>query len=515
MKLARSGLILLAIVLLGLLLRIYGLGSESLWLDEGISFKLAHARPILAIVERALNNHPPLYFLILHYWIKLFGASVFYARLLSAIFGSLAVFLIYKIGCLTFNKETGILGALLLAISSFHIYYSQEMRMYSMAVFLALLSMYFFMRLVWGHSAEDRSLRNAMPDNEASFKRPDPAKALSTGYIISSVCLLYTHYSGLLILISQNIYFITLFLFNKKQNALNPKKWAKYQAISLILYLPWLWIGILRFTKIQASHFWLLKPSAFSIVKSFVEYSGSVGLFPIFIILVFSFMLASVRKYRNVLNLPDAYKIHLLSAWMFLPIIVLFAISLFSKPLYVTKYVIVSSLPFYILVALSIVIIKRKPIKPLIIGVILVFSLIDIGKYHTEPNKLPWKDVVNHIEENAKSGDLLIFNDILCQRNVFNYYFKRTDVKKEVLPQEFRKESFVIIDKKNIKELEKISKGHNRIWVILSHTIDHDMLIENRFGKSYNIPYHKKHFSNSYLTHKTDNVIEVFLLEKR
>jgi uncharacterized membrane protein len=86
---------------------------------------------LFQIVENSAQSvHPPLYYVILHYWINLFGDTEFSTRFLSVIFGLFSIFMIYKVGTLLFNKNVGMLSSLLLALSVFHIQYSQEVRMY-------------------------------------------------------------------------------------------------------------------------------------------------------------------------------------------------------------------------------------------------------------------------------------------------------------------------------------------------------------------------------------------------
>jgi len=216
MKLNRSELTLLAILLLGLFLRVFDLSKESVWLDEGYSIKVANLN-LFNIVEEISRNdsHPPLYYFVLHYWIKLFGDSEFSARFPSVIFGFFAIFMIYKVGSLIFDKEVGIFSSLIIGLSTFHIYYSQEARMYSLISLLTLLSIYFFIKLL-----RERSL------------------IASIGYILSTILLMYTHVYGLFIIIADNIYIVTLFLFSRKSCKLDFKRWIFLQAVLIVLFIP-------------------------------------------------------------------------------------------------------------------------------------------------------------------------------------------------------------------------------------------------------------------------------------
>ena len=175
----------------------------------------------------------------------------------------------------------------------------------------------------------------------------------------------------------------------------------------------------------------------------------------------------------------------------------------------------VASPALYLLVALGIENIRTRNLKVFTIGVIVVFSMANFLQYSAETNKIRWGDVASYIEESAKPDDLLIFNDALCSRHAFDYYFKRTDVEKRLFPMKWQGAPFTVINDKSIKELEQAARGYKRIWIILSHTVDKKMLINNKFIGPYKLLYHKIYPARSYITHKTNNYIEVFLFEKR
>jgi mannosyltransferase len=177
----KNNYILITILFLGLILRIYNLGTESFWCDEGFSSMISRSSLFQIAQQTSQDSHPPLYYFILHYWINLFGVTEFSIRFLSVIFGFFAILMIYMVGTLIFNKNVGIISSLILALSAFHIYYSQEARMYSLMTLLTLLSIYFFIKLI----------------NGGSFK-------FIIGYILSSILLMYTHYFGLVMRLSDN-----------------------------------------------------------------------------------------------------------------------------------------------------------------------------------------------------------------------------------------------------------------------------------------------------------------------
>ena len=107
---------LAAVAALALAFRAWGLGQESLWLDEGFAHTLAHL-PVseLLAYARSADNNPPLHGLLLHGSIPVLGDSEAALRLLSAVCGVLAVLVIGRLGTRLDGPITGWLGAALLA----------------------------------------------------------------------------------------------------------------------------------------------------------------------------------------------------------------------------------------------------------------------------------------------------------------------------------------------------------------------------------------------------------------
>lgn len=530
MKLFRNELILLPILFIGLFLRICHLGNESIWLDEAVSIKLANSSFLqvgLASNSRLYHtllhywislfgnsefateflsrifgfnvlfysdNNPPLYHILLHYWISLFGNSEFATRFLSVIFGFFAIFMIYKVGSLIFDKEVGIISSLILGLSVFHIHYSQEARMYSLMTLLTLISIYFFIRLI----------------KERSF-------IVLIGYILSSILLMYTHIYSLFIILGQNIYLITLFLFSKEECKLNFRVWTLVQVLLIALFTPWIIALIKRIIHVETSGFWIPVPSIHSIIDTFITYSNSSRLFYLFILLSFFSVVTyekskgsiywrdlfkSIESYQLNIRFSNTDKIYLLFLWLLTPIILPFVISRFSTPIYWNRYTIGASLAFYLLVAAGIRNINRKYVKLAIVGIITIFSLESVRGYYTTIHKEQWRDIASYMDTNAKQRDLLIFNASSYQ-TPFDYYSKRTDLTEKPFPEKTRD-----VNEENIKQLRFIVEGYNRVWVILSYSGDNRGLIKKTLSESYNLSYHKEYVS-------TSKKIEVYLFEKK
>ena len=246
----RIALLLLLIIFLGSFLRIYDLGTESIWNDEASSIG-GCTQDLASVVQSSgrLHNQPPLYFVLLHYWMLLFGTSEVAVRSLSAIFGILSILLIYKIGCQLFSKKVGLISCFLLAVSSYNINYSQVARGYSLLLLLTLLSFFFFIEILKGD--KQRKWHFAL-------------------LLLSNLGLAYTHVYGLFVIIGQIFYFILFWNKYRQQ-----RFWfLGTQVATIALFSPWIPIFIGRISAISQG-FWISEPSLLSIGYTITTYCGA------------------------------------------------------------------------------------------------------------------------------------------------------------------------------------------------------------------------------------------------
>ena len=75
---------LLCLIFLATSLQFWALDAQSLWYDEGFSVWLSEKSLSEIVALTAADIQPPLYYLLLHGWIKLVGKSEFALRFLSA-----------------------------------------------------------------------------------------------------------------------------------------------------------------------------------------------------------------------------------------------------------------------------------------------------------------------------------------------------------------------------------------------------------------------------------------------
>lgn len=142
--------ILVIIFAVGIILRVLFLDKScGLSYDELVSYKQAAQPNVISTIFYTLKTdvHMPFYQVLLHWWCKIFSLSDLAFRSFSAFCGILSIITAYFIGKELKNHVAQFLCPALSAINSFFIYYSQEVRMYSLLILLATLSVLFFLRI--------------------------------------------------------------------------------------------------------------------------------------------------------------------------------------------------------------------------------------------------------------------------------------------------------------------------------------------------------------------------------
>ena len=138
--------VLTAILLIGAALRIYGLNS-GLWYDEIVTLVELVRPPLREIVTHfPSNNDHPLYSVLGHLSIGIFGEHAWSLRLPAFLFGLLSIPLVYILGVGITNRFEASAAATLLAISYHHIWFSQNARGYTILLFCALLTTHLLLR---------------------------------------------------------------------------------------------------------------------------------------------------------------------------------------------------------------------------------------------------------------------------------------------------------------------------------------------------------------------------------
>jgi len=156
--------LLAGIVLVGAVLRFPTLGEQSFWFDEATTWQIvAHGLGHVLHQVPQTESTPPLYYVLLWCWSRVFGLSETGLRSLSAVFGTATIIVMWAIGRRVVSERAGLVAALLTAANPFLIWYSQEARAYALLLLMSAISLLALVRvlsspsrgrvLAWGVSA--------------------------------------------------------------------------------------------------------------------------------------------------------------------------------------------------------------------------------------------------------------------------------------------------------------------------------------------------------------------------
>lgn len=201
-----------AIIGIGSYLRLTMLGQQSLWFDEA-DIVVRAQRPWSEVLSTftAQGENGPLYNVLLASWVRLVGISEIAVRFPSAVAGILALPTIYLLARRLAGAQAGLVAAGLLAISPYHIWYSQEAKMYAIVTLLALVST---LLMIEGLDSGDRRVW--------------------AGYVVVTTIMFYTHVAAVLVFAAQALFVLVTYQKWKTQR----KTLAVVAAALTVPYLP-------------------------------------------------------------------------------------------------------------------------------------------------------------------------------------------------------------------------------------------------------------------------------------
>ena len=165
-RLAQIALVLLGLeAIIGIWLRFST--TSLLWLDEALTVNIA--RLPLHDLRGALRRDgaPPLYYVLLHFWMKIFGQSDFAVRSLSGVFSVLTVVACYFLARRLWGREFGLIAVAILLAMPFATYYATESRQYALVMLIVALGGIALARLF-----ERPTLWPSTPTRRCSAGRP-------------------------------------------------------------------------------------------------------------------------------------------------------------------------------------------------------------------------------------------------------------------------------------------------------------------------------------------------------
>lgn len=430
------------LLLLGLAyaLQVHALDRQDLWGDEAVSALVLESDVPQIWSGRVDPFHPPLYFLLLHFWTRLAGRTEFAIRYFSLAGALIGVACVERAAAESHDRATAGLALALAAVAPFIVYYAQEARMYSLALA-------FNAGALWAATA---ALRRT---GRRGFGR---AWAAFAGLALGAV---YTYYLSFLLLLGLAAGLGLAWRRRPRLLAL-----AAGTALAMgAVYLPcalsqlertgnqfpfrpqvWTWAEFWRVVRDTLQ--------AFSVGQTLYPDWGWLAVGLMFGLAALG-GLAAWRSRRPEQWLPGLIVIVVLVVgWLFS------ARLSFFEP----RYLIIGMPAYLILVAAGLRWIGRR--RPALAGGMLAAAVAAAAfsnyTYYTDYRKGNYGELMRTVAANARPGDLLLLNNPL-QRALFEYY-RPAGVDHVYLMRD------AIIDLARLDvEMTRLTAGRGRVWLVM------------------------------------------------
>jgi mannosyltransferase len=322
---------IVALTVLAFALGSYRLGTKSMWLDEAVSAD--HARLGLHGLWTVVSHTDPnmgLYYVLLHFWVRVFGYSEAAVRSMTVVLAGLAVPVMVLLGKRLFGRTCGLVAGLLLALSPFFVQYEQTARSYAVVVPLVLLSSYFFVTAL-----------------------EKPSRATLFGYVLTSTLAIYTHYFAAYVLLVQ-----LLTLLAVKRRGAFTREWLAAAVVVIVLCTP---EAVFAHRAGTSGISWIHEPTLRALIHFPSELAGNTVLAAALIVLACYSIVRAVTDRQG-------WQTGFITAWLVVPVVLNFTVSKLGHPLFVTYYLIVVLPAFLLLAALGVVRLPgdRWPLSPLV-----------------------------------------------------------------------------------------------------------------------------------------------------
>lgn len=373
--------------------------NQSLRLDEAQSlWQVSRDVPgLLAIV--AGDVHVPLYHLVLHWWLTLFGDTVQVARLLSLLFFIVSIPLVYLLGKSAYSTRVGLVTAFLFSISPFMNWYGNETRMYTLFVFLVLLNQYCFLRI---------------------YKDQETGAVTWITYGLSALLGVFTHYFFFLTLLAQALF------YGLRRTVFPPQSLIRFIGIAGIIavaFIPWIWYEMYRGVSSFQQPL-LPRPSTVDLFGTFSQFlfgfqqdiinTGFLSLWPL------AALVAIVGLNRRRISLSTEY----FALTLMVAFGATFLASYVVTPVYVSRYLIFT-IPALYLMLVSLFSSYRRSARFLAEGALVALMLIALGVEMMSPGvpvKEEYASAAAYLRDHVTAQDVVLLSAPFTMYPIQYYY---------------------------------------------------------------------------------------------
>jgi len=396
----------LALAVCAFALRLYRLDHESLWLDEGYTLLFSGLPLDRLIAVGGAHEHPPLYYLLVHLIMSI-RHSYLAPRILSAVFGSLAVPALFALGSHLGGPRTGLVAGALLAVSPFHVWFSQDGRGYELAGLAVILS------YLTGFVALDQARKRAW-----------------VLYAMCTALCLYTEYTTVFALLPQ-----LMLLIRARRRGVARGLMLAWGGAAL-LFIPWL--GTLLFDAAAiAGNYWIPPPNPSTVSNTVLEFLGVLTPCPgtpctgtelgVPLLAGHEVALAALALVAGVLAGLCAARYRdftagVLALWLIVPFVVVITISI-GQSLYLDRVFLDVTFPLYLLLGLGFGRVRRSAWLAGGIGAVALAaaSVANLGPIYAGGTNPDWRSAARDFHVAYRSGQAVIFNPGVLRSLVSSY----------------------------------------------------------------------------------------------
>lgn len=389
-----DGTWLLAVLSVGVLVRVAVLGQESYWFDEIWSVNLARLSfsDMMAVLVRE-DVHPPLYPVLLWGWVRVFGHAEWATRLLSALVGAAAIAPLYAIGRRLFDSRTGLVAAALLALNAYAVFYGRESRAYSLMLLTSFVATWLLLRLL---------------------ERPTSWRRL-TGYAAGATVLAYTHVYGLFVLIAHGVYVL----------AFLPAVRRRFLLAALLVagaFAPWAPFLLGQMGRVQEG-FWI-DPIRWSDPADWIVRWAGYSI-PLAVLLIGLGLLAARERPPQGAS-PVGSRRAFLGLWLLFPLAIPITLSLAAQPIFYHKYPITILGPFLLLAARGLVTLPGRA-RLGVAATVAALLLVQLPReIYLRPNKEQWRELSELARAESHRGAVIAAEGY--NRPYLPYYLDDTEI---------------------------------------------------------------------------------------
>lgn len=396
----------LAIVVLGLVARLFRIDHQPLWLDEALTSQRAHLDVNGLIADSFTNRHMPTYFLLLRLMSPFFGASDAWLRIPSALFGAMTAGMVFVIARRVGNRNAGIIAGLLMALSPLQVQYGQEARSYTLVTLLITVALWGLLRL-----ARD-SARAAV-----DIRRADAERLGWCAYVLGTVAALDVLGDAVPWLIASNLSLFLIWRGLASPDARATFRWNwMWSVVAIVLCTVPFYGAIFAFSdghmlqkfdwipELSWQHMWVVAGSVYLMrMVAVVKFDLMHTAVPLLGLLVALAGCAGLFRLRGRLE----GRVLLLSV-LILPLLIL-TISLF-KSLLLPRYVLWSAAPFFVVVGVGASMLPRR-ILAMAATLLLLLGVVNLGPVYRMETKPRWDMAAATLAANVRPGDTVFTAD--------------------------------------------------------------------------------------------------------